>query len=148
MTTAQTVTVDHPVEARDENGWLPVRRYSVGSSGTELGQRPAFRAPWTGGAAAYFEADSFAAALEGFRRKRKALLFHMDNRGEAGDLDCARCGHILRGSAEGKLDIRPTNSSSWHYDPKTKTIVGGVHYECSWSNIFESILKLRVAARG
>lgn len=143
-----TPQVAAPIEARDENGWLPVRRYSVGSSGTEIGERPTFRAPWTGGAAAYFEADSFAAALEGFKRKRKALLFHMDNRGEAGDLDCDRCGHILRGPAEGNREFRPTNSSSWYYDPKTKSVLGGVHYECSWSRIFDSILKLRVAARG
>lgn len=147
MDTLTAQPVQH-IEPRDDNGWLLVRRYGTGSSGTELGERPAFRAPWSGGAAAYFEADSFEAALEGFKRKRKPVLFHMDNRGEAGDLDCAHCGSILRGPAEGNLEIRPTNSSSWHYDPKTKTIVGGVHYECSWARIFDSILKLRVAARG
>lgn len=110
--------------------------------------RPAFRKPWEHGAKAYFEADSFAAALEGFRRKRKAQIFHMANGGEAGEQDCARCGVKLKEAAEGSEFSKATRWSTWHYDPKQKAVVGGFHYECSWSQLFEAIIALRVVARG
>ncbi len=109
---------------------------------------PGFRRPWEDGAAAYFQAESFAAAIEGFKRKRKPVLFHMPNSGEAGDFTCDHCGHLLRDPAEGNPHLKPNINSSWYYDPKRKAVVGGVHYEYSWSRIFNAILKLRVAARG
>lgn len=113
---------------------------------------PQFRAPWTHGAAAYFEADTFDAAREGFKRKRKPVLFHMPNTGEAGDKPCVHCGGLLREPAravtrahgngvrsEQDAAKTPDKWSSWYYDPKSKSIVGGRHYICSWSSLLGAL---------
>lgn len=101
--------------------------------------KPAFRTPWSHGARAYYEADTFQGALEGFKRKRKPLIFHMTNTGEAGDHDCAHCGNSLREAAVDSTSI--SKHSTWTYDPKSKSIGGGVHYVCSWSQLFSDLEK-------
>lgn len=99
--------------------------------------KPEFRAPWTHRARAYPEADTFSAALEGFKRKRKSVMFHMTNSGEAGAYSCEHCGNMLR---EPSVDSTRENvHSTWHYDPKTKSVRGGVHYECSWSQTLNAV---------
>lgn len=115
-----------------------------------------FRLPWTQGACAYPEADTFAAAKEGFKRRRKAVMFHMPNTGEAGDQDCAYCGGTLREPAraaskdhgnntrsEQSAAEKPDKWSTWYYVPASKSVVGGVHYMCSWSNLMGMISSIR-----
>lgn len=108
-----------------------------------------FRSPWTAGARAYYEADTFEAAREGFKRKRKSIMFHMTNTGEAGDQTCIVCGALLR-DAEDRTKTNVTGGtatpdrwSTWHYVPATKSIVGGMHYGCSWSVLLTAISKMR-----
>lgn len=101
--------------------------------------KPEFRTPWNHGARAYYEADTFKSALEGFKRKRKPLIFHMTNAGEAGNYDCDHCGNSLREAAVDSTSI--SKHSTWGYDPATKSIRGGVHYVCSWSQLFNALEK-------
>lgn len=118
--------------------------------------RPAFRLPWTSGAHAYPEADTFAAAKEGFKRRRKSVMFHMSNDGEAGLIPCAYChgklaAPALAASAEHGNNTRSESPASltvdkwstWHYSPRDKSIRGGMHYVCSWSNLLGDITALR-----
>lgn len=114
--------------------------------------RPAFRKPWNNGAHAYTEADTFAAAQEGFKRVRKSQLFHMDNRGEAGDRACVSCGEKLRDvNASERVGVihsstgapkSPDKWSTWRFDPRTKQIYGGQHYSCSWGTLLADIAQL------
>lgn len=104
--------------------------------------RPAFRKPWTHGAAAYTEADTFAAMYEGLKRTRKSRLVHMPNDGEAGDQPCAVCGIRLRdpypvnpGEAATKVD----RYSTWHYIPSRKS-ARGAHYYCSWGALLSRLV--------
>jgi hypothetical protein len=114
--------------------------------------RPAFRLPWTHGVAAYPEADTFEAAKDGFKRRRKSVIFHMPNTGEAGAQTCAFCTGILREPAlaatrdmgngvrsESPASSTPDRFSTWTYVPRLKGIVGGMHYVCSWSNLLGGI---------
>lgn len=110
----------------------------------ETNNRPAFRKPWTHGAKAYPEADTFAALAEGAKRKRKAFLVHMPNDGEAGLRPCAVCGIALRdpyavnaGEAPSKTDTY----STWDYNPRTRRAVG-MHYYCSWSALMRAVLDM------
>lgn len=111
-----------------------------------------FRLHWTEGAHAYPEADTFAAAKEGFKRRRKSVMFHMANSGEAGDQPCATCGGLLREPAreftrqmpenvrvESPAGTRPDKWSTWYYHPQTKSVIGGQHYLCSWSMLLGDI---------
>jgi len=115
--------------------------------------KPAFRKPWEHGAYAYHEADTFAAALEGFRLRRKGEMFHMTNSGEAGRQLCVVCDRRLDetyptnpGEAPGtKIDEHSTWTLRVSKDRNGKTIrqIGnGMHYGCSWSNLFNRIFKL------
>lgn len=106
--------------------------------------RPAFRKPWTHGAKAYYQADTFAALEEGARRKRKTFTLHMPNDGEAGDRPCASCGIALRdayavnpGEALTKVDTE----STWTYNPRTRTAYG-MHYYCSWGALLQRVIDL------
>lgn len=106
--------------------------------------RPAFRKPWTAGAKAYHEADTFAALAEGAKRKRKTFLVHMPNDGEAGDRPCAACGIALRdayavnpGEAVSKVD----KWSTWAYNPLTRAAYG-MHYYCSWGALLQRVYDL------
>lgn len=99
--------------------------------------RPAFRKPWTHGAKAYIEADTFEALREGMKRMRKSHLVHMPNSGEAGLQPCASCGVLLRepyavnpGEEPRKID----EWSTWRWNPKKKTAYGQ-HYYCSWGSL-------------
>jgi len=108
---------------------------------------PGFRLPWTQGAYAYPEADTFAAALAGFKRRRKRVIFHMPNSGEAGMRKCVVCGGILgelpkeRTIRSGRTEtttgpgahMTPDKHSTWTYDPQRKQVGNGMHYTCSWS---------------
>ena len=118
--------------------------------------RPAFRKPWENGAHAYPEADTFAAAREGFRRVRKGRMFHMPNTGEAGQESCAYChgklaepalaaerGHGNGTRSESSASASVDRMSTWHYSAARKTIYGGQHYVCSWSNLLGDIAALR-----
>jgi len=107
--------------------------------------RPAFRKPWTFGAYAYVEADTFAAAREGFKRVRKTKIFHMGNDGEAGDRACVTCGGVLREpsllpGSSGSLD----RWSTWTYSPTHKAVGNGQHYICSWQSLMNRIFKIEV----
>lgn len=100
--------------------------------------RPTFRKPWTHGAKAYIEADTFAALAEGMKRMRKVQTVLMPNTGEAGDKPCAACGVSLKAaSPNGSLD----KNSYWTYSPKRRAAYG-MHYECSWGAILQQVLDL------
>lgn len=107
-----------------------------------------FRNPWEGGAKAYPEADTFSAAKEGFRRKRKGIMFHMPNSGEAGKLPCTVCGVLLKdpydvnGHTPSMAHSKTDTNSTWNYDPKTKKVYGGRHYYCSWVVLLTAISKM------
>lgn len=100
---------------------------------------------------AYHVADTFEDALAGFKRKRKAIIFHMPNEGEAGDLPCVVCGGLLRDpnreaslragrtTSEGGAGTKPDRFSTWTYDPRRKTVGNGMHYLCSWSALMLDI---------
>lgn len=114
---------------------------------------PAFRQPWTNGAHAYPEADTFEAAREGFKRRRKDVIFHMSNTGEAGQQTCLHCGVLLSEPADanrggfqrtGDTEPKPDKWSTWTYLAKQKGIGGGMHYACSWSNLLHQIAKVRL----
>lgn len=115
---------------------------------------PGFRAPWQDGARAYPEADTFAAALTGFKRKRKGVIFHMTNTGEAGDRMCVVCSGTLREApvqkkiSQGRTtihtgttvtDVKPDRWSTWDYDAAGKRVGNGRHYTCSWSALMLQI---------
>jgi hypothetical protein len=108
--------------------------------------RPGFRAPWTHGAYAYAQADTFADFREGMKRKRKEQWVKMPNDGEAGDRPCSLCGIKLRDkyvlNPGGPLD-QQDDQSTWIYTPRTKTAVG-VHYGCSWGALFSAIAQIRL----
>lgn len=105
--------------------------------------RPAFRKPWTHGAKAYIEADTFAALHEGMKRMRKVQIVHMPNSGEAGDAECASCGGRLRDASpkdamgHGHIDTY----SVWHWLPKQKAAYGE-HYYCSWGSLMNRMFDL------
>jgi len=115
----------------------------------------AFRKPWQNGAKAYHEADTFADALEGFKRVRKTKMFHMPNTGEAGDEKCSVCGGTLRevpiakevtdGSTilyTGTSEPKPDRWSTWDYSPSRKAVGNGRHYTCSWVALMGQIFKV------
>ena len=99
--------------------------------------RPAYRAPWSHGAYAYDEADTFAALAEGMKRKRKSRIVHMTNEGEAGDYPCVACGIPLRevGPGSNKPDVH----STWTWSVKHKAATRGMHYTCSWGALFAAL---------
>lgn len=114
---------------------------------------PAFRLPWTNGAHAYPEADTFEAARQGFKRRRKDVIFHMSNTGEAGKHACATCGVLLSEPADangggftrtGNADPTPDKWSTWTYRAKEKGFSGGQHYACSWSSLLHAISQIRL----
>lgn len=111
----------------------------------------AFRKPWENGAYGYPEADTFADALEGFKRRRKSVMFHMPNTGEAGDHKCVVCGGTLRDLpldreiSHGRTTVytggahKPDRWSTWDYSPSRKSVGNGRHYTCSWSALMLQI---------
>lgn len=104
--------------------------------------RPAFRKPWTFGAKAYAEADTFAALREGMKRARKTHMIHMPNTGEAGDQPCAGCGVALRDQYavnKGEVPSRTDEWSTWRYNPRTRSAYG-MHYYCSWGALMDRVL--------
>lgn len=106
-----------------------------------------FRNPWTQGAKAYYEADTFAAAKEGFRRKRKPIIFHMPNPSEASVRPCVTCGVPLgdayaHNPGQSSEFTASDKNSTWHYDPRTKEIFGGQHYYCSWLTLLTAVARL------
>ena len=105
----------------------------------------AYYQPWTGPAAAYPVADTFADLREGTKRKRKKLLVKMPNAGEAGDRQCAHCGRLLRDPypIDGDPDrlSQAEEESSWWVFPREKRMVG-LHYYCSWARIMDRVLDL------
>lgn len=106
-------------------------------------ERPAFRKPWTHGAKAYYEADTFDALREGMKRMRKSRLIHMTNAGEAGDMPCASCGVLLKepyAVNEGEEPSKVDTYSTWKWIPK-RGVVGGQHYYCSWGTLMTRILQ-------
>ena len=108
--------------------------------------KPGFRAPWTFGAYAYAQADTFADFREGMKRKRKEQWVKMPNDGEAGDRPCSICGIALRdayASNPGGPLTQVDDQSTWIYTPRTKSAVG-VHYGCSWSALFSAIAQIRL----
>lgn len=105
--------------------------------------RPAFRKPWTHGAKAYPEADTFEALKESMKRKRKPYLVHMTNAGEAGEKPCASCGVPLREPYQVDPDspkTRVDDNSTWHVDPRSKRAYGQ-HYYCSWGSLMGRLMK-------
>lgn len=105
-------------------------------------ERPAFRKPWTYGAKAYIEADTFEALREGMKRMRKTKLVRMPNTGEAGDKPCASCGVLLKepyAVNPGEEPSRTDESSTWTWNPRTKKAYGQ-HYYCSWGSLMNRLL--------
>lgn len=114
-----------------------------------------FASPWVTKpyvkAYAYPTALNFNDALKGFKGKRKSVIFHMLNRGEAGKHKCIYCGGKLNQPAlaaskehgngvksEGSAITTTDGHSTWTYTPG-KGITGGQHYACSWSNLLGSL---------
>lgn len=114
-----------------------------------------FASPWTSKeyvqAYAYPTALNFSDALKGFKGKRKSVVFHMLNRGEAGKHKCAYCGGKLNAPAlaatkehgnsvtsESPAAVKVDEHSTWIYAPG-RGITGGQHYVCSWSNLLGNI---------
>ncbi len=110
-----------------------------------------FASPWVTKphvrARAYPVALNFSDALKGFKGKRKSVMFHMANRGEAGKQKCLFCGGRLDKPAkavskdmghgvrsEQAAATKPDEHSTWHYVPGVG-VVGGMHYLCSWGNL-------------
>lgn len=109
-----------------------------------MSDRPAFRKPWTHGAKAYIEADTFEALREGMKRKRKVDLVHMPNDGEAGDMPCASCGVKLRDPYavnEGGVPSQVDTYSTWTWIPSRKGAYGQ-HYYCSWGSLMKDLFDL------
>lgn len=121
-----------------------------------------FASPWSSGegfrAYAYPTARTFEAALTGFKGKRKSVMFHMLNTGEAGMHECIACGGKLNAPAraftkdmgnntrvESPAGTKCDEHSTWTYYPG-KGIGGGMHYVCSWSNLLGVIASIRIAA--
>lgn len=108
--------------------------------------RPAFRKPWTHGARAYFEADTFDALREGMKRMRTSKLVHMPNDGEAGLVPCATCGVALGAPYEinqgtGFENLHTDKWSTWTWLPKRKAAYGQ-HYYCSWATLMQDLFDL------
>ena len=99
-----------------------------------------YRAPWTGGAKAYPEADTFGDLWAGVARKRKTLIVHMPNTGEAGDVPCASCGALLRDPSPDR--DRPDVWSTWHVAPRSRQ-AAGQHYACSWGTLLSAVFARR-----
>lgn len=111
---------------------------------TSTTTRPGFRKPWTTGAKAYHEADTFAALAEGARRMRKTFMLHMPNDGEAGDRPCAACGIALKDAYavnDGEAPSKVDTYSTWTYNPRTRSAYG-MHYYCSWGALMQRVLDL------
>lgn len=107
---------------------------------------PSFRKPWTHGAKAYFEADTFDALREGMKRMRKSHLVHMPNSGEAGLKPCATCGIALGDPYEinrgtGFEHMHTDEWSTWTWLPREKKAYGQ-HYYCSWSSLMTRLFDL------
>lgn len=103
-----------------------------------------YRKPWTGGAKAYPEADTFADLAEGMKRKRKVQMVHMPNDGEAGLEKCATCGVRLRmkyAANKGGPKTQQDKFSTWTYYPAKKVAVGQ-HYGCSWLTLMQDVYAL------
>lgn len=106
--------------------------------------RPAFRKPWTHGARAYMEADTFEALHEGMKRMRKSHLVHMPNTGEAGLVPCVTCGVGLGSMYAVNEGSEPTaidEWSTWTWLPKRKAAYGQ-HYYCSWGTLMQDLFDL------
>ena len=106
-----------------------------------MNNRPAFRSPWTHGAKAYPEADTFEALREGMKRKRKTHLVHMPNDGEAGLKPCAHCGTLLGepyAVNQGEEPSQTDKWSTWTWLPKHKAAYGQ-HYYCSWATLMSDL---------
>jgi hypothetical protein len=102
-----------------------------------------FHAPWTGIAYAYPVAETFGAAQEGMKRKRKGVvMFKMPNTGEAGDKECVTCHRPLKELAADTTNDKPDNQSNWNYHAATKTVFGGQHYICSWTSLLNMVSAL------
>lgn len=99
--------------------------------------RPAFRKPWTHGARAYYEADTFAALRDGMKRSRKEHYVLMPNDGEAGLRPCATCGVALRDPYQSGTDTQ----SVWTWVPSRKAAYGQ-HSGCSWSSLIADLFDL------
>lgn len=108
-----------------------------------MNNRPAFRKPWTHGARAYYEADTFEALREGMKRMRKSHIIHMPNSGEAGLKPCASCGVALREpSPEDSLgNVKTDTYSVWTWLPSRKAAYGQ-HYLCSWGSLMKDLFDL------
>ena len=115
-------------------------------SSTEVA-RPGYRKPWTFGAYAYPEADTFADLQQSMYRRRKSYMINMPNDGEAGQHPCASCGvalgapHVVNEHTPSLMHTTVDKFSTWHVDPKSKTAYGQ-HYYCSWGTLLTQIFAL------
>jgi len=104
---------------------------------------PAYRAPWTHGAKAYPEADTFEALAAGIARKRKPLTVLVSH-DACGDMPCAACGRALGGEYEvnpGAGDLRTDTLGRAYFDCNPRTgIAVGRHYYCAWGATMRNIL--------
>lgn len=105
-----------------------------------------YREPWTGGAAAYPEADTLDALWAGVARKRRPLIVHVRHTGLP-EVPCARCGiHLDKPYPvnPGDTDL-VTDERGFAYvdvDP-TKGEAIPRHYYCAWGATMSEVLKLR-----
>lgn len=104
-----------------------------------MAAKPEFRRPWENGARAYFEADTFAAAREGFKRMRKDKDFLMLAGSQADTSPCAYCGIAL--GEIGKDAQRKDKYSFWTYSAKRKQVGNGLHYLCGWQSLMIAVFK-------
>lgn len=118
-----------------------------------------FASPWASKegfrAYGYPTARTFAGALAGFKGKRNSIMFHMLNTGEAGEKTCIACTGKLNQPALSYSSVAGTRTrvespagtkvdqySTWYYTP-SRGFSGGMHYQCSWSNLLGMIHALR-----
>ena len=107
----------------------------------------------------YAYADTFAEALDGFKRKRTDVVFKMPNDGEAGSLPCVFCGGTLaepalavsrqdgRNITENPASTTVDKHSTWTYRASDKRVGNGMHYVCSWSALMVRIFVAHDAGR-
>lgn len=89
----------------------------------------AFRKPWEDGARGYHEADSTAAAKEGFKRVRTDKDFILTDHALAQEVvHCARCTD--------RVLVGQPNRATYHAATKTVSVR---HYVCGWGDTLDAV---------
>lgn len=106
--------------------------------------RPAYRPPWTNGAKAYQEADTWEALEQGMKRKRKVQWVSVPTAILA-DIPCGVCGTdcdqpYLVNPTDTRLHTPPERTTI-QFHPRNKTFTAS-HYYCGWGALLIQIHEL------